>query len=76
MDERCTNGLCERPRGHNAPCTRRALPAQVDIFGGEHTLAPEPTAPVPTGTHEQPRLFEPQYEGQLAMAGGDNPEER
>ena len=48
---------------------------QLDIFGGEQQLAPEPPAPC-TSTHEQPRLFEPQYEGQLALAGGDNPEER
>jgi hypothetical protein len=36
-------------------------------------LAPAP-APRATSTHEQPRLFEPQYEGQLDMSG-DNPEE-
>jgi hypothetical protein len=47
---------------------------QLDIFGGEHLLAPAP-APRATSTHEQPRLFEPQYEGQLDMSG-DNPEER
>lgn len=51
---------------------------QFDIFGAEHVLAP---AQAPTGDqaarYEQPRLFEPQYEGQLALAGGeDNPEER
>jgi hypothetical protein len=75
-DERCTSGLCERPRGHDAPCTRRPLPAQVDIFGAEHVLAPEPAAPRATSTHEQPRLFEPQYEGQLDMSGDNYPEER
>jgi hypothetical protein len=44
---------------------------QLDIFGAEHTLAPA-QAPRATGTHEQPRLFEPQYEGQLALAGGED----
>lgn len=47
---------------------------QLDIFGGEHELAPDAPAPRATSTHEQPRLFEPQYEGQLALAGGDYPE--
>jgi hypothetical protein len=44
---------------------------QIDIFGGEHELAPTP-APRAQQGHEQPRLFEPQYEGQLWLA--DNPE--
>jgi hypothetical protein len=47
---------------------------QFDIFGAEHELAPEPEAPRATSTHEQPRLFEPQYEGQLPLA--DNPEQK
>jgi hypothetical protein len=25
VDERCNNGLCEKPRGHDGPCTRRAV---------------------------------------------------
>lgn len=49
---------------------------QFDIFGAEHE--PEPPRPAycrPSGKFEQPRLFQPQYEGQLAMAGGDYPED-
>lgn len=48
---------------------------QLDIFGGEQVLAPAPAPPVEYARAEQPRLFEPQYEGQLALAGGDNPEQ-
>lgn len=47
---------------------------QLDIFGGEHLLTPEPEAPRATST--QPRLFEPQYEGQLDMSGDNYPDER
>jgi hypothetical protein len=51
------------------------LTVQIDIFGGEHVLTPEPEAPRVVSA-EQPRLFEPQYEGQLDMSGDNYPEER
>lgn len=49
------------------------LAVQFDIFGAEHVPnLPQPANCRPDGRFEQPRLFEPQYEGQLALA--DNPE--
>ena len=43
---------------------------QLDIFGGETALETdqEPARESGNLTVEQPRLFEPQYEGQLDLA--------
>lgn len=41
---------------------------QLDIFGGETALATEEPRASGDLTVEQPRLFEPQFEGQLALA--------
>jgi hypothetical protein len=46
------------------------MPEQLTIDGGAVPLVASPE-PEQARTHEQPRLFEPQYEGQLTM---DNPE--
>ena len=43
-------------------------PMQLTVDGGAEPMpAPEPEAPSTHARAEQPRLFEPQYEGQLTM---------
>ena len=67
-------GFCSICLADLVPTTE---PTNLTIFGDEHVLAPVAPAPRPVVAVEQPRLFEPQIEGQLAFAGGeDNPEER
>lgn len=45
---------------------------QIDIFGDVHEIGTTPAQAPRSVTAEQPRLFEPQYEGQLWLA--DNPD--
>lgn len=47
---------------------------QIDVFGETHSLEPvAPPKPRDANALEQPRLFEPQMEGQTALEIGTAP---